>query len=93
MVCALIGDSLGGTVSLLTALQYPHTFGKVITQLPLVDKHVMKAVQAFQEPHLLELYHVIGTQEIDVPTAEMSPRLSEWGLLLDRRHRTGGGEW
>ena len=70
---ALIGDSLGGTVSLLTALQYPHTFGKVIMQSPLVDKHVMKAVQAFEEPHLLELYHVIGTQEIDVPTNRQRP--------------------
>lgn len=67
---ALIGDSLGGTVSLLTALQYPHTFGKVIMQSPLVDEHVMKAVQDFENPHLLELYHVIGTQEIDVPTTD-----------------------
>ena len=52
---ALIGDSLGGTVSLLTALQYPHTFGKVIMQSPLVDETVMKAVQDFEDPHLLEL--------------------------------------
>jgi enterochelin esterase-like enzyme len=67
---ALIGDSLGGTVSLLTALQYPHTFGKVIMQSPLVDETVLKAVQDFVNPHLLELYHVIGTQETDVPTTD-----------------------
>ena len=67
---ALIGDSLGGTVSLLTALKYPHTFGKVIMQSPLVDETVMKAVQNFEEPHLLELYHVIGTEETDVPTTD-----------------------
>lgn len=65
-----IGDSLGGTVSLLTALKYPHTFGKVIMQSPLVDQTVLKAVEDFEEPHLLELYHVIGTQEIDVPTTD-----------------------
>ena len=41
---ALIGDSLGGTVSLLTALQYPHTFGKVIMQSPLVNETVLRAV-------------------------------------------------
>lgn len=28
---ALIGDSLAATVSLLTALEYPHTFGKAVT--------------------------------------------------------------
>lgn len=67
---ALIGDSLGGTVSLLTALQYPHTFGKVIMQSPLVDENVLHAVQKFQNPHLIEIYHVIGTQETDVPTTD-----------------------
>lgn len=67
---ALIGDSLGGTVSLLTALQYPHTFGKVIMQSPLVDETVMKAIENFKETHLLELYHVIGTKETDVPTTD-----------------------
>ena len=45
---ALIGDSLGGTVSLLTALQYPHTFGKVIMQSPLVDETVLQAVRRFR---------------------------------------------
>jgi enterochelin esterase-like enzyme len=28
----LIGDSLGGTVSLMTALDYPNMFGNVIMQ-------------------------------------------------------------
>ena len=37
----LIGDSLGGTVSFMTALMYPHTFGKVIMQSPFVDETVM----------------------------------------------------
>lgn len=67
---ALIGDSLGGTVSLMTALKYPHTFSKVIMQSPLIDENVMKAVDEFGDPHLLELYHVIGTKETDVPTTD-----------------------
>ena len=37
----LIGDSLGGTVSFMTALMYPHTFGKVVMQSPFVDETVM----------------------------------------------------
>ncbi|MEH7307945.1 alpha/beta hydrolase [Neobacillus drentensis] len=65
---ALIGDSLGGAVSLMTALQYPHTFGKVLLHSPYVDEHVLNAVKNFSEGQLLQLYHVIGKQETEVPT-------------------------
>jgi enterochelin esterase-like enzyme len=65
---ALIGDSLGATVSLMTALQYPHTFGKVLLQSPYVDEQVMDSVQVFTETELLEIYHIIGTQETEVKT-------------------------
>ncbi|MGG3469861.1 esterase family protein [Neobacillus pocheonensis] len=63
---ALIGDSLGATVSLMTALQYPHTFGKVLMQSPFVDQKVLELVADFTEPQLLEIYHVIGKQETEV---------------------------
>lgn len=65
---ALIGDSLGGAVSLMTALQYPHTFGKVLLQSPYVDENVLNSVKNFSEGQLLQLYHVIGKQETEVPT-------------------------
>ncbi|MGM9926294.1 MAG: alpha/beta hydrolase [Bacillus sp. (in: firmicutes)] len=64
----LMGDSLAGTVSLLTALRYPNIFGKVVMQSPYVDDVVMQAAEQFKEPHLLQLYHVIGKHETDVPT-------------------------
>ena len=64
---ALMGDSLGATVSLMAALQYPHTFGRVIMHSPYVNETVLGAVKAFKEPHLLNLYHVIGTNETNVP--------------------------
>jgi enterochelin esterase-like enzyme len=65
---ALIGDSLGAAVSLMTALQYPHTFGKVLLQSPYVDEQVMATVRKFTETELLEIYHIIGTQETEVKT-------------------------
>jgi enterochelin esterase-like enzyme len=65
---ALIGDSLGATLSLMTALQYPHTFGKVLLQSPYVDKQVMELVKSFKETELLEIYHIIGNQETEVQT-------------------------
>ncbi|MFT8321091.1 MAG: esterase family protein [Bacillus sp. (in: firmicutes)] len=64
----LIGDSLGATVSLMTALKYPHTFGKVMLQSPLVNSKVLQAVQAFDRFHLLEIFHIIGTEETAVKT-------------------------
>ncbi|MCM3571205.1 esterase family protein [Neobacillus mesonae] len=67
---ALIGDSLGAAVSFMTALQYPHTFGKVLMQSPYVDEHIINLVKNFNEPELLEIYHIIGEQETEVKTTE-----------------------
>ncbi|WP_066368620.1 alpha/beta hydrolase [Neobacillus fumarioli] len=63
---ALIGDSLGACVSLMTALEYPHTFGKVIMQSPYTDNRIIESVRNFTQPELLEIYHVIGTKETEV---------------------------
>lgn len=65
---ALIGDSLAATVSLMAALKFPHTFGKVILQSPLVNEEVIEAVADFPHPHLLSIYHIIGTKETEVKT-------------------------
>lgn len=63
---ALIGDSLGASVSLLTALQYPHTFGKLLLQSPFVNDQIIEKVRDFTEPQLLEIYHVVGNKETEV---------------------------
>jgi enterochelin esterase-like enzyme len=65
---ALIGDSLAATVSLLAALQYPHTFGKVLLQSPYVNEDVFSAVKDFRQPELLHIYHTVGEQETVVKT-------------------------
>jgi enterochelin esterase-like enzyme len=62
----LIGDSLGAAVSLMTAIQYPYTFGKVLMQSPYVDNRIIESVRDFTKPELLEIYHVIGTKETEV---------------------------
>ncbi|WP_129729019.1 alpha/beta hydrolase [Ectobacillus funiculus] len=101
----LIGDSLGGTISLMTALSYPHTFGKVIMQSPFVNEAVMEKVRSFQEPHLLELYHIIGTEETAVkttsgkiqdfikPNRELHALLSEKGFPYYYEEFQGGHIW
>lgn len=64
----LMGDSLAGTIALLTAMTYPHTFGKVILQSPLVDDSVLKLVDEAEKINGLEIYHTIGTAETEVET-------------------------
>lgn len=64
----LIGDSLGATVSMMTALQYPHTFGKIMLQSPLVNNDVLEMVHNFEHFHLLQIFHIIGTKETAVKT-------------------------
>ncbi|PLR97579.1 alpha/beta hydrolase [Bacillus sp. T33-2] len=84
---ALIGDSLAATVSLMTALQYPHSFGKVLLQSPYVNDDVLHAVDHFGSPSLLSIYHVVGNQETSVKTSGgvdqdfLSPNLQLSGIF------------
>jgi enterochelin esterase-like enzyme len=89
----------------MTALSYPHTFGKVIMQSPFVNEAVMEKVRSFQEPHLLELYHIIGTEETAVkttsgkiqdfikPNRELHALLSEKGFPYYYEEFQGGHIW
>ncbi|PPA72302.1 alpha/beta hydrolase [Jeotgalibacillus proteolyticus] len=65
---ALMGDSLAATVSFKIALKYPHTFGRVIMQSPFVNDEVLEAARAFKDVHLVNVYHIIGTEETAVKT-------------------------
>lgn len=65
---ALIGDSLAGYTAFKAALTYPHTFGKVALQSPYAHPNLFSAIKAFNPPALLEIYHVVGTEETSVKT-------------------------
>ncbi|WP_148630896.1 esterase family protein [Bacillus sp. E214] len=67
---ALIGDSLAATVSLMAAMDYPNTFGKIALHSPLVNESVLSAVESFQFPHLTQIYHTIGKNETTVQTSK-----------------------
>ncbi|ARA97442.1 MULTISPECIES: alpha/beta hydrolase [Geobacillus] len=67
---ALIGDSLGGTISLLAGLLYPHTFGNIAMQSPYIDDSVLARIRAFRDPSLLSIYHSVGTEETAVKTTD-----------------------
>ncbi|RSK26525.1 esterase family protein [Bacillus sp. HMF5848] len=67
---SLVGDSLAATVSLLTCLRYPHTFGNVILQSPYVNKTVLNTVKEWHQQHSIRMYHSIGKKEQDVITSK-----------------------
>lgn len=102
---ALMGDSLAATVSLMTAIQYPHTFGKVILHSPFVNDEVISAVYSISEPHLLDLYHVIGKDEDEIrfsperiedfltPNRELHQVFQERGFDSFYEEFDGGHSW
>ncbi|WP_163972056.1 alpha/beta hydrolase [Oceanobacillus halotolerans] len=67
---ALIGDSLAGTLALMTAIKYPNTFGKVMMQSPYVDDTVLEAARNATDIHKIDIYHTIGTNETEVTTTD-----------------------
>lgn len=67
----LMGDSLGGTVSLMAALDEPELFQRVIMQSPYVDEKVLEAVKQFDNPIEPNIYHTYGLAETNVPTTKM----------------------
>ncbi|WP_062047304.1 esterase family protein [Bacillus sp. JCM 19034] len=66
----LAGDSLGGTVSLMTAVRYPSLFGNVMMHSPFVNANVLEDVKNCNHSEKISIYHVIGLQETEVNTTD-----------------------
>lgn len=102
---ALIGDSLGATVSLMAALKYPHTFGKLILQSPYVNEKVLQETRDFNDGPHLDVYHTVGNKETEVKTSKegikdfLTPNRELSKILMEKRfsyHYTefdGGHFW
>lgn len=65
-----IGDSLGATISLMTALDYPSLFGGLILQSPYVDESVLQAVKQSSSLAHYAIIHQIGLEETAVKTTD-----------------------
>jgi enterochelin esterase-like enzyme len=67
---AIMGDSLGGSISLDIALLYPYTFHYVISQSGAFYEGTIERVLSFeQSPSLLSIYQTIGSEETNVDTS------------------------
>lgn len=62
----LLGESLGGVVSLFTALAYPHTFGQVASQSGAVDEQLNRRIAQADLTVSQTFYLEIGTEETAV---------------------------
>lgn len=65
----LVGDSLGGTVSLHLSLQVPHSIQKVVSLSGAFLSSSAAAVSGIDDLSWLRLYQVIGTDETSVETS------------------------
>lgn len=90
----LIGDSMAATVSLLAAIRYPNVFGKAILHSPYVDEFVIEKVRQAQHYESLSVYHVIGTDEDEVVTADktvkdfLTPNREMHSLMVEKGFNT-----
>ncbi|USG67332.1 alpha/beta hydrolase-fold protein [Brevibacillus ruminantium] len=64
----LLGESLGGVVSLFTALSYPHTFGQVACQSAAMDDELNRRVREIDLTVPLHIYLEVGLEETAVDT-------------------------
>lgn len=66
----LAGDSLAGTLALMTAEKFPNVFRRVIMQSPYVNETVIDRLKNSKSLSLLDIYHTIGTDELAVETTD-----------------------
>lgn len=102
---AIMGESLGGTISMEIALQYPHTFRHVISQSGAFYGGTIERIQQFSaSPGLLQLYLSIGTLETSVKTSagnldlvalnrQCKEAIQKKGIPLHYKEYTGDHTW
>lgn len=67
----LLGDSLAGSIAMLTAFSYPRIVNQVGVLSPHCDHVVEQLFQRCQFQEMLHIWHVIGKEELDfqLPTS------------------------
>lgn len=66
----LLGDSLAGSLALMTAEAFPNIFSRVVMQSPYVNERVLSRLTASTSLGMLDIYHTIGTDETAVETSD-----------------------
>lgn len=61
----LIGDSLAGSIALLTSLTYPSIFSRIAMFSPYSDTTVLETFETCKQREKLTIWHAIGKEESD----------------------------
>ncbi|GAA4703634.1 alpha/beta hydrolase [Brevibacillus fulvus] len=100
----LLGESLGGVVSLFLAFTYPHTFGQIACQSAAVDERLLDQLAALPGRYPLSVYLEVGKEETAVATQrgslnllkandQLAAVLSGLGCDVSLHHFAGGHDW
>lgn len=102
----LLGDSLAGSIALLSALSFPRVVNQVGLLSPHSDEVVLQLFERCQFHELLNIWHVIGKEEIDfqlptngkradflTPNRTLSTRIENSAAQYFYNELDGGHNW
>ncbi|MBF7017484.1 esterase family protein [Staphylococcus durrellii] len=102
----LFGDSLAGSVALVTALSYPRIFSQVGVLSPQHDEVITELLERCQLKDNLSIWHAIGLEEEDfelptngkranflTPNRELNALLKTYNISYHYEEFDGGHRW
>ncbi|MCJ1656746.1 esterase family protein [Staphylococcus sp. NRL 16/872] len=102
----LMGDSLAGSIALLTALTYPTIFSQVAMLSPHSDSTVLDKLDHCMQFKELTIWHAIGKEEADfklpttgeranflTPNRALSKAIQQCGITYQYTEFDGGHNW
>jgi enterochelin esterase-like enzyme len=102
----LFGDSLAGSVALVTALSYPRIFSQVGVLSPQHDDVITELLERCQLKDSLSIWHAVGLEEEDfklptngkqanflTPNRELNQLLNSYNLSYHYVEYEGGHRW
>lgn len=102
----LIGDSLAGSIALMTALTYPTIFSQVAMLSPMYNQNIKQKLESCDDRKQLTLWHAIGLEEEDftlptngeranflTPNRELSEIIKGYDMDYYYTEFEGGHSW
>ncbi|MCC3696987.1 esterase family protein, partial [Staphylococcus epidermidis] len=102
----LIGDSLAGSIALMTAMTYPTIFSRVALLSPMYNENIKKKIDTCMNKGQLTIWHAIGLEEADfilptngkranflTPNRELNQLIKEDNIEYFYKEFNGGHHW
>ncbi|WP_436860940.1 esterase family protein [Staphylococcus caeli] len=102
----LLGDSLAGSVALMTALSYPRIFSQVGLLSPQHDDNIKELIERCQYTEQLSIWHAVGLDEANfklpttgkradflTPNRELNHIIEQYDFTYQYLEFDGGHQW